>query len=314
MSNKKVQIANFNVVFLEEKEEAPLLKYFDTIIVPALQSGIKKKTGDTTYLFTDIEVIEDEEKGYVLAGNIVKKTIIEIKSDLNENEELVEKDERYSSAPFSAFVIYLCNHRMIFVQNQKGSPTIKNFSATVKHVLVEYVKKYNEQKEEKKDYFPFPFINIAGIPLRRNIEEALKEVDKVNRIVLRFYPLNGDQEFGEMFGSLVADMRKMVNSENGEIVLKSPKSIPGVIDLIEKSAGTVEPIIEVTYPDKTRGKITEDMVSERMEMSFSGENIQEIEEVIRQGKNIKNIEYVSDGNREIYNTHKNKIVQFVARK
>ena len=45
MSNKKVQVANCNVVFLEKKEEAPLLKYFDSIILPALQSGIKKETG-----------------------------------------------------------------------------------------------------------------------------------------------------------------------------------------------------------------------------------------------------------------------------
>ena len=60
MSNKKVQVANCNVVFLEKKEEAPLLKYFDSIILPALQSGIKKENGDTAYLFTNIEVSEDE--------------------------------------------------------------------------------------------------------------------------------------------------------------------------------------------------------------------------------------------------------------
>ena len=33
MSSKRVQVANFNVVFLEEQEEAPLLKYLDTIVI-----------------------------------------------------------------------------------------------------------------------------------------------------------------------------------------------------------------------------------------------------------------------------------------
>lgn len=313
MSNKKVQVANFNVVFLERKEEAPLLKYFDNIVVPAFCSGIKKKVDDTLYLLTDIEILEDQNRGYVLAGKIVKKTTIEIKSDLDDNEVLIEKDEKYSAAPYSAFVIYLKNHRMLFVQNQKGSPTIKNFSATVKYILSEYIREYNNKQDAEESYLPFPYINIVGIPLRSNIEEALKKVEKINKMTLRFYPLNGDQEFGEMFGSLMTDMRRGVNSDRGEIILRSPKSVPGVIDLLEKSAGTVEPIIEVTYPDKTRGKIAQDVISERMELGFSGENIQEMNEIIEQGNKIENLSYVSEGNQQIYDTHKSKIVKFISR-
>ena len=311
MSNKKVQVANCNIVFLEKREEAPLLKYFDSIVVPALQSGIKKEKEDTAYLFTNVEVFEDEEKGYVLTGNIVKKTIIEIKSDLDDNEELIEKDEKYSSAPFSAFAIYLKNHRMIFAQNQKGSPTIKNFSATIKYVLASYIKKYNGEQDNKEKYLPFPVINVVGIPLRSNIKEALKEVKKINKIILRFYPLNGDQEFGDMFGTMITDMRRMTDVNRGEIVLKSPKSINGVVDLIEKSGGTVAPILEVTYPDKTKGKITNDMLTERMEMSFSGDNIQEMNEVIEQGKKIKSLNYVSKNNEKIYEENKSKIIPFI---
>ncbi len=313
MSNKKVQVANFNVVFLEEKEEAPLLKYFDNIVVPALQSGIKKESGDATFLFTDVEVMEDKEQGYVLAGKIVKKTIIEIKSDLDDNEELIEKDEKYSTAPFSAFVIYLRNHRMLFVPNQKGSPNIKNFSTTVKFVLAEYIKRHNKKQEKKEALFPFPAINIVGLPLRSNIEEALKEVVKINKVTLRFYPLNGDQEFCEMFGELMSDMRKMVDSPKSDVILKSPGSISGVIELIEKSDGTVEPIIDVTYPDKTKGRITQDTISERMEISFSGDNIQKMDEVVGQGRKIKSIGYVSKGNQEIYNKHESKIIKFISR-
>ncbi len=314
MSSKKVQVANFNVVFLEEKEEAPLLKYFDNIVVPALQSGIKKESGDVTFLFTDVEVREDQEQGYVLAGKIVKKTIIEIKSDLDDNEELIEKDEKYSTAPFSAFVIYLKNHRMLFVPNQKGSPTIKNFAASVKFVLAEYIKRHNKKQEEKEALLPFPAINIVGLPLRSNIEEALKEVVKINKVTLRFYPLNGDQEFGEMFGGLMSDIRKMVGSPKSDVILKSPNSISGVIELIEKSDGTVDPIIDVTYPDKTKGRITQDTISERMEISFSGDNIQKMDEVIGQGRKIKSIGYVSKGNQKIYNEHESKIIKFISRK
>ena len=42
MALKKVEVANFNVVFMEKEKEAPLLRYFDSIIMPALRSGIKR--------------------------------------------------------------------------------------------------------------------------------------------------------------------------------------------------------------------------------------------------------------------------------
>ena len=313
MSKKKVQVANFNVVFLEKESEAPLLKYFDTIVMPALQSGIKRIDGDTSYLFTDIKVLEDKECGFVLAGNVVKKTMIEIKSDLDQDGNLVDKDDKYSAAPYSAFAIYLKNHRMIYVQNQKGSPTIKTFSAVTKYVLAQYIKKYNALQENELDYLPYPYINIVGIPMRENIKKALKDVDKITRLTLRFYPLNGDQEFGEMFGTLISDMRKVSGSKNGEVVLKSPKNVNGVIDIIEHSNGTVKPIIEVMYPNKAKGKITDDTISERMEMDFFGENIQEIEEVVNTGKKIENINFVSKGNEEIYKTHSGKIINFLTK-
>lgn len=311
MSMKRAQVANFNVVFLEKHNEAPLLQYFDTVVMPALQSEIKRIDGDTSYLFTDIKIIKDEENDFVLAGNIVKKTMIEIKSDLDLEGNLIDKDDKYSAAPYSTFAIYLKNHRMVYVKNQKGSPTIKTFSSVVKFVLSQYIKKYNAEQENEAERLPFPCINIVGIPMRRNIEEALKEVSKITRLTLKFYPLNGDQEFGEMFGTLISDMRKTAGSKNSEMVIRSPQNINGVINIIEKLNGTVKPIIEVTYPNKTTGKITEDTISERIEMDFAGENIQEVDEVVLKGKNIENINFVSDGNRKIYEEHKAKIIKFL---
>lgn len=313
MAMKKVEVANFNVVFMEKENEAPLLQYFDSIVMPALKSGIKRISGDTSYLFTDVEIIKDAENDYVLVGNIVKKTVIEIKSDLDLADNLIDKDDRYSAAPYSAFAIYLKNHRMIFVPNQKGSPTIKTFSAVVKYVLSQYIKRYNAEQNDERKYLPYPYINIVGIPMRGRIEKALQDVYKIRRLTLRFYPLNGDLEFGEMFGSIITDMRKRSNAKNGELVLKSPQNVNGVIELVEQSSGTVKPIIEVTYPDKSKGRITEETISERMEMEFSGDNLQEAKELVDKGKLIENINFVSEGNAQIYERYKSKIVKFLSK-
>lgn len=50
-----------------------------------------------------------------------------------------------------------------------------------------------------------------------------------------------------------------------------------------------------------------------MEIGFNGENIQENIEVAEKGKKIENIAFVSKGNNEIYNEHKEKIIKFLPR-
>lgn len=314
MSQKKVNVANFNVVFLEEKDEAPLLKYFDSIVVPAFQSGIKKDNKDAELFFMNVEVVEDSEGEYVLVGYVVKKTVLEVKSDVDEKGNLIEKDEKYPSAPYSTFAIYLKNHRMVYVLNQKESPNIKSFSGLTKHVFAEYIRNYNHDVGDKSKYLPYPSINIVGLPMRSSIEDALKQVSKVTKLTLRFYPLNGDQEFGEMFGDLIKDLRSAANAKNGELMLRSPKSISGIINIVEQSAGTVKPIIDVEYADKTKGTIKEDQISEKMDIEFPGENVVEMDQVISKGKEIQSISYTSRGNQEIYNEHKSKIIKFLPKK
>ena len=166
---KCAQVANFNVVFGED--ERPMLDYFDSIIYPALTSGITKTLDDNVFLFKDIEISTQYVDKYVLTGKLVKKTILEIKSDLDEDGELVEKDERYSSAPYSSFAINLLNHRMMFMPNQKGSPTLANFRTTVKYVLSEYVKNQNSQLDNEKK-LEYALINVVGIPSARSMDES----------------------------------------------------------------------------------------------------------------------------------------------
>ena len=92
---KNAQVANFNIVFGDK--ERPMLDCFDTIIYPALISGISRVAGDDEYSFMNIDVVKSKEGIYILTGILVKKTILEIKSDINENGELVEKDDKYSA-------------------------------------------------------------------------------------------------------------------------------------------------------------------------------------------------------------------------
>lgn len=310
---KRSFVANFNLVFYG-KDEEPLLSYFDTILMPALTSGEKRTTGDSKYFLLDVGVQQAEDGEYVLKGLIVKQTVLEVKSDLDENGKLIEKDEKYPTAPFSMFVIYLKNHRMIYVQNQKGSPTLDNFKATIKYLLNLYVNKKNKELTEE---LPIPILNVVGIPMRRKLKDALEEVDKINQLCLRFYPLNGDIDYSGLFGGISKDIRRAVDSKKADLILKSPKNIDGVIEIVTKSGGTVKPIFNVTYKNKKNGKkrtgkIKDEEISESMDIEIEDKDLEsEMNNIIAEGKKHSSITYLSENNEKIYEKNKNKIVDFV---
>lgn len=312
MSNKKMTIANFNVVF--GIDENPLLKYFDSIIFPAFNKDFKNVSGENEYKFLNVQVINAKEDSLALAGIIVKNTVIEIKSKLNQEGELIDTDEAYPAAPYSLFVIHLRNHRMILVKNQKGSPDLKNFSSTFSKMVVSYIRSENEIRKEKElELLPLPVINIVGIPMRETIEDALKKLKKINKLTLRFYPLNGDMDFSGLFDGITSDLRKTVGSKKGSLVLNSPTSIDGVIEVIDAAQGTIEPSFDVTYPDKTKGKISNNMISESMEINLDERDdiFSELQQVIDKTKDVESLNYVSKENERIYNENKCKIIPFV---
>lgn len=313
--SKKVSVLNFNLVYYNKEREEPLLKYFDSIFMPALTSGIVKGSGDTKYFLMDVEVKQDKAGEYVLTGLLIKKTILEVKSDIDEKGNLIEKDDKYPTAPFSMFVIYLNNHRMLFVENQKGSPDIRNFKATLKFIINTYVNRKNIELEKNgEEELPIPILNVTGIPMRRKIDEALKDVVKIRELKLRFYPLNGDIDYSGLLGGIATDLRRKVGCKKGEIVLRSPKNIQGVIDVVSQSEGTVDSIFSVTYSDDRKGKIKNSEISEDIDMNITGEDLdEELEDAIEKGKEIESINYISDENSNIYERNKAQIIPFVKR-
>ena len=237
---------------------------------------------------------------------------MEIKSDINEEGELVEKDEKYSTAPYSSFAINLMNHRMIYVPNQKGSPTLANFRSSVKYVISNYIKEINKDVDEKNK-IAYALVNIVGIPSAKTMDNLLENVEKINKLTLRFYPLNGDMDFSEVFGVITRDMRDEVGSKNGEIVFKSPKSINGVKNVIEKAAGTIDPILQVTTKGKSKATLKDYELSEKYELEFNDNSDLEDEslQIINKMSTIDTLNFSNDAHQEIYERNKAKIIPFV---
>lgn len=278
METKQMYVANINVVFGKNCE--PLINRVDDIIIPALTSGIcREATQKTKFIFKDARLYEIEDEEFVIQGIIIKDTILDVMSEFTPDGELEKTNKHIPSAPYSVFLIYLRNHRMVLVKNQNGSPDMRSFTSTFREVIKKYIRNNNAKNRDNKDkLLPFPSINVAGIKTRQSIKETLKDVSKINELTLKLYPLNDEWDFDPIFGGLSNQVRKMIGSKNGKVVYTSPESKDGVADLIEATGGYVKAEMKVTYNSdlsysgtKKTGKIKDDEISEVMNIDLESE-------------------------------------------
>lgn len=351
MSKKIIQLANFNVAFLIEQNnldkdieqseinmnqscsediertlakeeflplvEEPMLKYFDTVMA-AFTSGYHKGKESQT-LFSDIQIIKRSSE-YILIGKIIKSTTLVIKSVLDEDNQLKAANQQYPAAPYSAFAIFLKNHRMAFVKNQKGSPTLREFEGLTRHCINKEVHAENKnrsdlakEKKEEPSLIPQPSVSIEGIPSAINLKDALAKAEKIKKVNLRFFPLNGDVDFGGVFDSLISEIKEGSGSQSGNLSINSPTKKDGVANMIAGTNGTVAPTIYVRYKDKTEGRITNDDILEEKPIEISGDYVDE-HNVAYEGEKIAVLHQCTDEHKRIYKEYESKIIPFVRKR
>lgn len=133
--------AIFNITFGEDDD--PLLEHFEDIIYPAFTSDIIIKANKLQYEFNDVKLIKNKNTKFVLVGNLVKHTTYTKETEVT-NNEIVYNYEELNSSPFSRFIIFLENHRMMLIKNENNSPDIRSFQLTTREILKRYKKEQNK--------------------------------------------------------------------------------------------------------------------------------------------------------------------------
>lgn len=272
MEEKIMHLANFNITFGEKEE--PMLMHFEKIIYPAFMSGIKRgKEGEyPVFSISDVEIKKCENNEYVLVGNYIKDTEYQIRTKM-ENGTLVSAPGQVPTAPYSRFIVFLKNHRMILVRNEQASPDIRSFQATVRLVLNRYTRNANKQKKdelEKTEKLPYAIVNIVDIPQKEDIQEVLKGVAKIDWVKLRFFPLNNDLDQQPLTNHFRNEMKKMgANTANASF--NSPESKQGVQEFIEDAtkSGLVATTMHVIDNDGEEKTIKEDSFSSNRKIAFA---------------------------------------------
>lgn len=305
MENKQMTIADLNVVF--GKEEEPLLQRIDDMVLPALQSGMVRKASENTrYLFEDCQIVEMEGE-LILKGILIKDTILDVMSEYT-MEGLRKTNKHFPSSPYSVFMIFLRNHRMLLVKNQSGSPDIRSFKTSFKYILREYTFAENQKRKEKREPFlPYASANVTGIKTTESVKKVLEDVEKITELTFRFYPLNAEWDYDPIFGGIDDAIRKVIGSKGGRMVFPSPESKDGVAEIIEKTDGLVKTKMKVRYKDssgkedsKRIGTIKDNEISSISNIEISGELDESLDEIMTYKKEFHALNVESKNNLILY--------------
>lgn len=302
MESKQMYIADINAVF--GKNEEPLIRYIDSIVLPALTGNIVASSSEKTHYYFENVSVREICGEYVLSGLLIKDTILEVKSEYTPTGGLKKTDKHLQSSPYSIFLIYLKNHRMMLVKNQNGSPDTRAFSFAFRTVVDKYIRNQNDlirESEDEKTFLPYVRVKVAGIKTAASIAEALKDVEKITELTLKFYPLNSEWDYGNVFGDIDSKIRKVIGSEKGRMIFPSPANIEGVASVIESTEAMAKAEMKVNYKDgthgnKKKGRIKDHEISDISNIEISGDLDDAYEEIANMKNNYPSMNTISKNN------------------
>lgn len=250
---------------------------------------------------------------------IVKKTILERKSLIDEENGSIDyRDDKIPSHPFSYFVIFLNNHRMVLVKNQSGSPTIKNFEAMARFAIDEKIQELNT--DQKRKLYEKAFVNVTDIPCANTVKDKIDGLSKINNITLTLYPLNGGDVPTAGFYNMYRDILETSGSDEGTLSIKNPRIESAedkafISDMIVQESGMVKHTIKGQSLDGVSIKIRDNDMSEVITIPLNDEESVEnnLDEIINESNQHDEINNVGEENRRIYTRNIDKIKRLFRR-
>ena len=309
MDEKNMQFANFNITF--GKDDAPMLEHFSDIIFPAFSGNYIRGKRDSVprYSFGGIQIKEIDNE-YVMVGNYIKETQYKVVTTVQEGV-LASTPADIPTAPYSRFVVFLKNHRMILVRNETASPDIRSFQATVREILNQYIRDVNRERDQNNK-LPIAIAHIVDIPLKDSIADVLKNVNKVSWFKLRFFPLNNDLDPTPLAQHIREKMGK-AGSKTANIVFNSPGSKKGISEMIAETGGMAVASLQIVDNDGEKRRIKEGSFSSTAKIEYDG-NIRPNgdEYLISQAKKDGIIANISPENARLYEQTKDYLKTLIS--
>ena len=213
-SHTQIEIGNLVVKF---GEHLNLLDMLAEVVAPAFfDPTLKRIYSETSYLFYKPAFIDIGAEP-VIAGRLVKDTVLE-RQQLLVDGELEEASGTLPSSPSSLFVLLLGCHRLLFVREHRGSPSMDNFRTTLSRFLKKCHRDFLQAKARVTDpetgdkpvmrklveKYPYPSVDLTPLGSQDSIQSFLNKFKRIETVTAHLLETNSEVDNDGMFKSLRA--------------------------------------------------------------------------------------------------------------
>lgn len=236
-----LEMANFICRF---GEKLKLLDMFERTVYPAFFGGHMRKYDRTKYFLYKPELIllEDRSDCPVLgiAGRFIKDTYLEREQIFDPSRGIIPDSQEMESAPSALFLLVLNTHRLLYVKETGGAPSIATFRSTVLSFLRDSHKSFidavfesnsNDRKNDPtvpkltKKYivqqFPHPTLEVIPLASEQSLEAFIRKYDLLRSLEIKLVEPN-DEIDNEDFFQALRSRKESINSAS--TVLKHTNS------------------------------------------------------------------------------------------
>ncbi len=243
MFNKKIEVANFVCKFGEEQV---LLDRLEDVIWPAMQSlkHVREiKAGSLFFVDTELVLTRVGDKEIpVLVGRFVKNTTLK-RDQIFREAGLIQDHEELETAPSAIFVLILENHRLLYIKEVPGAPSLGVFASTCTSIFsAEHKQFLSRLKEESRERhainqeepvlslkalveaYPYPRVRITPMTDRGGLEEFIGKFDRISKLAIKLLPTNHEdinnddfwKRYEEVGGALEATPQAIFTEKEGK--------------------------------------------------------------------------------------------------
>jgi hypothetical protein len=229
---RNMNLANFTCKF---GDSLVLLDLFEEVVFPAFTSGHLRTFSDASYFLIDVSLRKWVEKGVsevAIVGRIVKNTVL-ARDQIYKDGKIVKDRAELASAPTGLFVLLLSNHKLLYVRENVGSPSLNTFASTISQFLGASYKKWirtvydagNENGRTVKwadlyKKFPPPVLEVTPMATESSVSAYIEKFKVVNTVEIQLIETNHELDNLPIFGEM-REIQEKVSAD--DISLKTHK-------------------------------------------------------------------------------------------
>ncbi len=252
--NLEVEVANLVCRFGSTLVLNDLLR---EVVLPGFLSDDIRKIQGTEYFLIDQKFVYLEDRkieSLALCCRLVKNTTLRRHQIYSPSSGIIADEKSLASAPTSIAVLLLKSHRLLFVKEVPGAPSMQQFGATLKHRLRNSVLQYHsalveeeikgrgklakkhksEIKKEIAEKFPIPDVSVTAITSKEALKTFIHRFGLLTTLRVEIAPTNNELDNEEFFQN-AREAQDQVKSIKSTLTHHNSKGLnkEGVLEHVE---------------------------------------------------------------------------------